>query len=168
MVNLLTIVTIAFVLFMTFKSVSVPLILLFTIQSAVWINLSVPYFTDSSLVYVGYLLVSIIQLAATVDYAILLMDAYIKVRKEMPALKAIRKTVDKKVFPIAVSASILSSVGFILWITSSNPIVASIGLLLGRGALLAMIMVIFFLPAMLLVLDKLIVKTTWKANFCKE
>lgn len=167
LVNLLTIITIAFVLVVTFKSVSIPLLLLLTIQSAVWINLSVPYFTDSSLVYVGYLLVSIIQLAATVDYAILLMDAYMKARKEMPALKAIRKTADNKVFPISISASILSSVGFILWITSSNPIVASIGLLLGRGALLALVMVIFFLPAMLLVFDKLIVKTTWKANFYK-
>ncbi|MBA4601750.1 efflux RND transporter permease subunit [Thermoactinomyces mirandus] len=168
LVNLLTIITIAIVLLMTFKSVSIPLILLLAIQSAVWINLSVPYFTGTSLVYVGYLLVSIIQLAATVDYAILLTDAYKEYRKKMPALEAIKKTADKKIFAIAVSASILSSVGFILGITSSNPIVASIGLLLGRGTLLAFIMVVFFLPAMLLVFDKLIAKTTWKANFYKE
>ncbi|MGA8941493.1 MAG: MMPL family transporter, partial [Thermoactinomyces sp.] len=167
LVNLLTIITIAFVLVVTFKSVSIPLLLLLTIQSAVWINLSVPYFTDSSLVYVGYLLVSIIQLAATVDYAILLMDAYMKERKKMPALEAIKTVANKKFFPVAVSASILSSVGFILWLTSSNPIVASIGLLLGRGALLALIMVNFFLPAVLLVCDNLILKTTWKANFYK-
>ncbi|SIB23984.1 Uncharacterised protein [Mycobacteroides abscessus subsp. abscessus] len=75
---------------------------------------------------------------------------------------------DEKIFSIGISASILSSVGFILWITSSNPIVASIGLLLGRGALLALIMVVFFLPACLLIFDKLIMKTTWKANFYKE
>ncbi|MBE4908503.1 RND family transporter [Bacillus luteolus] len=168
LVNLLTILTIAFVLIVTFKSISIPIVLLLTIQSAVWINLSVPYFTDSSLVYVGYLLISIIQLAATVDYAILLTDAYKDYRKEMPVFEAVKKTLDEKIFAIAISGAILSSVGFILWITSSNPIVSSIGLLLGRGALLAFIMVVFFLPAMLLVFDKFIRKTTWKANFFKE
>ncbi|WP_245208105.1 efflux RND transporter permease subunit [Sediminibacillus dalangtanensis] len=168
LVNLLTIATVALVLLVTFKSISIPIVLLFTIQSAVWMNLSVPYFTDSSLVYVGYLLISIIQLAATVDYAILLMDAYKEDRKEMSAREAIKKTMDEKIFAIGISASILSSVGFILWITSSNPIVSSIGMLLGRGALLSFIMVVFFLPAMLLVFDKWIAKTTWKANFKKE
>ncbi|GAA0321085.1 MMPL family transporter [Bacillus carboniphilus] len=167
LVNMLTLITIAFVLFVTFKSISIPVVLIATIQSAVWINLSVPYFTDSSLVYVGYLLISIIQLAATVDYAILLTDAYKEYRQEMPALEAIKKTLDEKIFAIAISASILSSVGFILWMTSSNPIVGAIGLLLGRGALLAFVMVVFFLPAMLLVFDKWIRKTTWKAKFFK-
>lgn len=168
LVNLLTIIAIAIVLLVSFKSVSIPLVLLLTIQSAVWINLSVPYFTDTPLVYVGYLIVSTVQLAATVDYAILLMEAYKDHRKEMSALEAIKKTIDEKIFSIAISASILSSVGFILWITSSNPIVGSIGLLLGRGALLAFIMVLLFLPAMLLVFDKVIDKTTWRANFFKK
>jgi uncharacterized protein len=167
-VNLLTVISIAIVLIVTFKSISIPVVLLLTIQAAVWMNLSVPYFTDSSLVYVGYLIISTVQLAATVDYAILFTEAYKEYRKEMSALEAIKKTVNDKIFSIAISASILSSVGFILWITSSNPIVSSIGLLLGRGALLAFILVVCFLPAMLLVFDKLINKTTWKANFHKE
>ncbi len=167
-VNILTVATIAIVLLITFKSISIPLILLLTIQSAVWINLAIPYFTDQSLVFVGYLIVSTVQLAATVDYAILFTEDYNRNRKEMPALKAIKKTLDGKIFAIAISASILSSVGFILWITSTNPIVSSIGLLIGRGALLAFIMVVFFLPAMLLVFDKIVEKTTWKSNFYKE
>jgi uncharacterized protein len=168
MVNLLTVITIAIVLLFTFKSISIPVVLLLTIQAAVWINLSVPYFTNSSLVYVGYLIISTVQLAATVDYAILFTESYKESRKEMSALKAIKKTIDEKIFSIAISASILSSVGFILWITSSNPIVSSIGLLLGRGALLAFILVVCFLPALLLVFDKFIEKTSLKANFYKE
>jgi uncharacterized protein len=168
MVNLLTVIAIAIVLLFTFKSISIPVVLLLTIQAAVWINLSVPYFTDSSLVYVGYLIISTVQLAATVDYAILFTEDYKENRKELSALKAIKKTIDEKIFSIAISASILSSVGFILWITSSNPIVGSIGLLLGRGALLAFILVVCFLPALLLVFDKLIEKTSLKANFYKE
>ncbi|MFT9596806.1 efflux RND transporter permease subunit [Mesobacillus sp.] len=167
-VNVLTVVTIAIVLLATFKSISIPLVLLITIQSAVWINLSIPYFTSSSLVFVGYLIISTVQLAATVDYAILLTEAYQHNRQEMSAKKAIVKTLDEKTFSISISAAILSSVGFILWMTSSNPIVGSIGLLLGRGALLAFVMVVFLLPAMLLVFDKFIKKTTYKANFYEE
>lgn len=168
LVNLLTVLTIALVLIVTFKSISYPIVLLLTIQTAVWINLSVPYFTDSSLVYVGYLIISTVQLAATVDYAILLTEDYTTNRKQMSARKAIKKTLDEKIFSIGISAAILSSVGFILAFTSSNPIVSSIGLLLGRGALLAFIMVVFFLPALVLVFDKVIEKTTWKANHYKE
>ncbi|AQQ54983.1 efflux RND transporter permease subunit [Planococcus lenghuensis] len=167
-VNMLTLVTISFVLLITFRSITIPLILLLTIQTSVWINLSVPYFTDASLVYVGYLLVSIIQLAATVDYAILLTDTYKEYRQEMPALAAMKRTLDEKIFSIGISAAILSSVGFILWITSTNPIVSSIGLLLGRGALLAFVMVVLLLPALFIVFDKVVEKTTWKANFYKK
>ncbi len=167
-VNLFTVIAIAIVLIVTFRSISIPLVLLITIQSAVWINLSIPYFTETPLVFVGYLIISTVQLAATVDYAILLTEAYQHHRREMPAYEAIVKTLDEKTFSISISAAILSSVGFILWITSSNPIVSAIGLLLGRGALLAFIMVVVFLPAMLLVFDRVIKKTTLKANFYEE
>lgn len=167
-VNLMTVITIAIVLLVTFRSISIPIVLLITIQSAVWINLSVPYFTDTSLVFVGYLIISTVQLAATVDYAILFTETYKEYRKEMPAFTAIKRTLDEKTFSISISAAILSSVGFILWITSTNPIVSSIGLLLGRGALLAFVTVLCLLPALLLVLDKFIGKTTYKSNFYKE
>lgn len=167
-VNVMTLVAIATVLLITFRSITLPIILLVTIQTAVWVNLSIPYFTDAPLVYVGYLIVSTVQLAATVDYAILLSENYTENRKEMPAFQAIKQTINQKIFSISISASILSSVGFILAWTSSNPIVSSIGLLLGRGALLAFILVVFFLPAMLYTFDKVVQKTTWKANFFKE
>lgn len=167
LVNILTVVTIMLVLLITFRSLSYPIILLLTIQASVWINLSVPYFTQSPLVYIGYLIISTVQLAATVDYAILLSEDYTIKRQSMPAKEAIVSTINEKTYSIAVSASILSSVGFILWLTSTNPIVAAIGLLLGRGALLAFIMVLFLLPGLLILLDKVIEKTTWKANFFK-
>lgn len=167
-VNLITILAIAIVLLVTFRSITLPIILLLTIQTAVWVNLSVPYFTETPLVYVGYLIVSTVQLAATVDYAILLSENYTEHRKKMSALAAVKQTIDQKIFSISISASILSSVGFILAWTSSNPIVSSIGLLLGRGALLAFVLVVFFLPAMLVTFDTIIRKTTWKANFFKE
>lgn len=165
LVNILTVATIALVLLITFRSISLPIILLLTIQASVWINLSVPYFTDVSLVFVGYLIVSTVQLAATVDYAILLTVEYLANRKQMGPVQAIIKTMNEKVFAILISASILSSVGFILAVSSSNQIVSSIGLLLGRGALLAFVMVLFLLPAILVVFDRFIEKTTFKPWF---
>lgn len=168
LVNAITIITIALALLVSLKSISFPVVLLVTIQASVWINLSIPYFTDSSLVFVGYLIVSTVQLAATIDYGILLTEDYTHNRKKMPALQAIKKSLDDKFFSIAISASILSSVGFILWLTSTNPIVSSIGLLLGRGALLAFILVIVLLPALLVIFDKVIEKTTWKPDYYKE
>jgi len=167
LVNILTVATIALVLLVTFRSLSLPIVLLLTIQSSVWINLAIPYFTDDPLVYIGYLIISIVQLAATVDYAILFSDDYTSNRQKMGALAAIKKTINEKIFSIAVPASILSSVGFILWLTSSDPIISSIGILLGRGTLLAFTLVVLFLPALLVVLDRLIEKTTLKANFYK-
>lgn len=167
-VNTMTTVTIAIALVVAFKSLSLPIVLLLTIQASVWINLAIPYFTDSSLVFVGYLIVSTVQLAATIDYAILLTEEYTLQRQKMPAFEAIKQSLDDKFFSIVISASILTSVGFILWLTSTNPIVSSIGLLLGRGALLAFVLVIAFLPALLVLFDKVIEKTTWKPNFYKE
>ncbi|TSB47392.1 RND family transporter [Alkalicoccobacillus porphyridii] len=167
-VNIMTVITIATVLLITFRSVSIPIILLLTIQAAVWINLSIPYYTNDSLVFVGYLIVSTVQLAATIDYGILLMETYKHHRENMPAFEAMKKALDEKLFSIIISAAILSSVGFILWFTSSNPTVSSIGLLLGRGAALAFILVTFFLPALLLIGDKLVKKTTLKSNFYEE
>jgi predicted RND superfamily exporter protein len=168
LVNTLTVISIAIVLLITFRSISFPVVLLLTIETSVWINLSLPYLTDTPLVYIGYLIISTVQLAATVDYGILFTENYTQLRKEMSALDAVKQTINEKTFSIGVSASILSSVGFILSATSSDPIVSSIGLLLGRGALLAFISVLIFLPALLVVFDRFIEKTTWKPNFYKK
>src|SRR5699024_4569909 len=168
LVNILTVVTIGLVLFITFKSNFMPIVLLLTIQASVWINLAVPYFSNDPLVYIGYLIISIVQLAATVDYGILFSESYTNFRQEMSAKDAIKKTINENIFSIAVPASILSSVGFILWFTSSDPIISSIGILLGRGTLLAFTLVVLLLPALLLVFDRFIEKTTWKPNFYKK
>lgn len=168
LVNILTIIGVGVVLLFNFRSISFPVVLLVVIQAAVWVNLAIPYFTGTPLVFIGYLIVSTVQLAATVDYAILLTETYKNYRRYMPKWKAMKMTLDDKIFSIAVSASILSSVGFILWMTSSNPIVGSIGLLLGRGALLAFILVITLLPALLVYGDTLLEKTSLRMKFYKE
>src|SRR5699024_485619 len=148
----------------TFRSISFPVVLLLTIQTSVWINLAIPYLTDTPIVYIGYLIISTVQLAATVDYGILFTEHYTQLREEMSALDAVKQTISEKIFSIGVPASTLPSVGFISSATSSDPIVASIGLLLGRGARLAFLLVVFSLPALLLVFDRVIEKTTWSPH----
>jgi predicted RND superfamily exporter protein len=167
-VNLIAIAAIAFVLLCTFRSLSLPVLLLLTIEAAIWINLSVPYFTSSSLCYIGYLVISTVQLGATVDYAILLSDHYRDNRKTLPRREAIQKTLGETFGSVLVSAAILSLSGFTLWFTSSNPIVSELGFLLGRGTILSMLLVVCFLPAALLLFDRVIAKTTLHARFYKE
>ncbi|WAA13947.1 efflux RND transporter permease subunit [Fervidibacillus halotolerans] len=167
-VNVLTVVTIGIVLLLTFRSISIPVILLITIQSAVWFNLAIPYLMNTSFVYLGYLLINTIQLAATVDYGILFTETYKKLRIKMSAKRAAIRTINEKIMAIFISTSILSTVGFILRLTSSNPIVSSVGLLIGRGALLSFTMVVFVLPTFLILFDRIIEKTTLKTTFYKE
>jgi len=167
-VNLIAIAAIFMIVALSFKSFSLPFILLLTIEVAIWVNLSIPYFTDTSINFIGYLVLSTVQLGATIDYAILLTDTFMGKRKTMPAKKAMAESLSIAFRSILVSATILSSAGFTLYLTSSNIIVKDIGLLLGRGTLISMFMVICFLPAMLMVFDKVIGKTTWRAEFYEE
>ncbi len=165
MVNLIAIVAIFFVLLITFRSFTLPFILLLTIESAIWINLAIPYFMGISINFMGYLVLSTVQLGATVDYAILLTTNYVNNRKMLPYKEAIHKSLGTTFRSILVSASTLATAGFTLYATSSNPSISDIGLLLGRGTLLSFGMVALFLPAMLRIFDKMIAKTTYRADF---
>ncbi|MEG0995026.1 MAG: efflux RND transporter permease subunit [Bacilli bacterium] len=161
-VNLIAIVGILIVLFASFKSLFIPFILVFVIETAIWINLAITYFMGSSLSFVGYLIISTVQLGATVDYAILFTQKYLENRKNETKKEALKTTINNNLIPILISATLLSLAGFCLSMTSSNPVVKELGVLLGRGTILSFIMVIFVLPALLLIFDKLILKTTLK------
>lgn len=167
-INLVAIIGIFFVLLITFRSLILPLLLLFTIETAIWINLSFPYFTDRPLNFIGYLVLITVQLGATVDYAILFTNAYLKNRETLPKKDAMRVTINDNLVSVLVSATILASTGFILGFTNSNQIISELGILLGRGTVLSLIMVVFVLPALLVLFDKVIQKTTLNKSFYKE
>lgn len=166
--NLIAIIAIFLVLLLTFRSALLPFFLLITIETAIWINLSIPYFTNSSINYIGYLVLNTVQLGATVDYAILLTVTYMRSRRSLPKKEAISEALGKSFRSILVSAAIVAMAGFTLAGTSSNPLIADIGKLLGRGAVLSMTMVLVFLPALLTIFDKAIGKTTYQAKFYPE
>ena len=168
LVNLIAIGAILLVLLVTFRSLTLPILLIVTIETAIWLNLSFPYFSGSMLCYIGYLILNTVQLGATVDYAILLTTHYTENRRTLTKKEALKTTMREVFGSILVSGTILSLSGFALWFTSSNQIVSDIGLLLGRGTILSMLLVVFFLPAALTVFDRLIIKTTLRADFLKE
>jgi predicted RND superfamily exporter protein len=168
MINLFAIISITLTLLVSFRSVSLPLLLLLTIEAAIWVNLSVAYFTDTSLSYIGYLIISTVQLGATVDYAILLSDHYLAFRKSMQKRDALFAALKESVHSILLSGGIMTLAGFCLAITSSNGIVKEIGILLGRGTLLSMVSVMCFLPALLYLFDRIIGKTTLGARFINQ
>jgi predicted RND superfamily exporter protein len=157
-VNLIAIAAIFLVLLVTFKSLILPFLLVLTIETGIWINLSIPYFTGTQINFLGYLVLSTIQLGATVDYAILLTNTYLSNRKHMPRREAMNRSLASAFKSILVSALTLSTAGFTLYMTSSNRYVADIGLLLGRGTLISLGMVVLFLPTLLTVFDKFIRK----------
>jgi predicted RND superfamily exporter protein len=162
-VNIVAILGIFLVLLITFRSISLPFILVFCIESAIWINLSVPYFADNHINFIGYLIVSTVQLGATVDYAILFTNSYLNSRKTLGSKDSMRYTISNNLIAIFSSAIILASAGFALALTSNNPIISELGLLLGRGTLLSLAMVVFVLPALLVLFDRIIQKTTMKS-----
>ena len=158
--NLIAIIAIFLVLLVTFRSATLPFILLFTIEAAIWINLSIPYFTGVPINYVGYLVLNTVQLGATVDYAILLTVTYRRNRRTLEKDEAMHAALGSSFRSIIVSAATMAMAGFTLAGTSTNPLIVDIGKLLGRGTILSMVMVVVFMPAVLVGLDRAIGKTT--------
>ncbi len=168
LVNLIAIIGIFIVLLITFRSLLIPFILIFTIETAIWINLSFPYFGDTTISFIGYLILSTVQLGATVDYAILVTNTYLEKRRSAPPKEAMRQTLEGHLVSVVISAVILATAGFILALTSTNPIIKELGTLLGRGTLLSLSMVSLVLPALLVLLDRPIQKTTHQHGFHAE
>ena len=161
-VNAISIIAIMIILLLTFKSLSLPIILVLVIEFSIWSNLTFNYFIGNDVFYIAYLIISSIQLGATIDYAILFTNRYIENRETMNKKEATQATISTTMVSILTSASILATAGIILGEISTNSIIAQLGILIGRGAILSLILVLFVLPALLMLLDKLIAKTTKK------
>lgn len=164
-VNGLAILTIALTILLAFRSLSLPVLLVLTIEVAIWLNLSVPYFAGNSLSYIGYLIISTVQLGATVDYAILYSQHYLTLRESRSRREAVIEASRQTVPSLLPPALILTSAGTVLSLTSSIAIVSELGTVLARGALLSLGMVIFVLPGLLALSDTIIQKTTKGLHF---
>lgn len=157
-VNLLAIGAVFLVLLIMLKSLGLSFILVLSIETAIWINLSFPYFADKPIFYIAYLIISSIQLGATVDYAILMTDRYMENRQQLAKKEAMTQTISDVFISIMTSGSTLTVVGFLLGFMSSNQLLAQLGIFIGRGALLSLGIVLLVLPGLLYFSDGAIKK----------
>lgn len=157
-VNLLAIGAVFLVLLLTMKSISVPIVLVLNIETAIWLNLSVPYFSDKPVYYIAYLIISSVQLGATVDYAILMTERYKENRSALEKREAVVQTLSDVTVSILTSGSVLTVVGLLLGYVSSNRLLAQLGIFIGRGAVCSLVIVLFVLPGFLMIFDRFVIK----------
>lgn len=157
-VNLIAIGAVFIVLAITMKSAILPIILVLGIETAIWINLAIPYYTGQSIFYIAYLIISSIQLGATVDYAILFTERYKEMRESCDKKTAVVQTLSAVTTSILTSGSVLTVVGFLLGYISTHGLLSQLGFFLGKGTVCSLIIVLFVLPALLYVFDRFIIK----------
>lgn len=157
-VNLIAIGAVFVVLLLTLKSVVLPVILVISIETAIWLNLSIPYFSGQRIFYIAYLIISSIQLGATVDYAILMTERYKEYRMTEHKKDAVTKTLSAVTVSILTSGSVLTVIGFLLGIISTHGLLSQLGYFLGKGTLCSLVIVLFVLPGLLYVFDSTFIK----------
>ncbi len=160
-VNYSSMICILLIMFIVLKSLSLPFLLILTIEFAIITNMSVSYFSGTVLPFVAPIVLGTIQLGATIDYAILMTTNYIKRRKDgMDKNKAMKETLSFCCNSIIVSGMCFFAATFGVGVYSKLEMVASLCTLISRGALISMFTVIVILPCVLLTFDKIIMKTT--------
>lgn len=169
-INILSIVFIIVILGMTFKSLSIPIIAVFIIETAIWINVGIAYFLDSSMSFISFVIIGAIQLGATVDYAILYISRYKENLISLPPLKAATETIKNTAKSILISGGILVTATFTIYFIASMRTASELCLLIGRGAIISMISVFFALPGFLVVFEPIIKRTSldWPTNTTNE
>ena len=161
MVNYASILVIFILMLIVLKSIGLPIILIVTIEFAIFVNMAIAYYTGTTLPFIASIVVGTIQLGATIDYAILMSTTYLKERtKEKNKELAMKNTLYSSVPSIFISALCFFGATFGVSVYSKIDMIGSICTLLSRGAIISMLVVIFILPALLLLFDKLIMKTT--------
>ena len=167
-VNLVAIGAVFFVLQLTMRSLVLPVILVLSIETAVWLNFAIPYFSGSSIFYIAYLIISSIQLGATVDYAILFTERYKESRQSMGKKEAVIATVSSTTVSILTSGSIMTMVGFLLGVISTHGLLSQLGFFLGKGTLLSLMIVFFALPGLLYLFDGVFIRKKGVRNHEKQ
>ena len=161
LISLLTVFFVVAVLIFTFKSVGLPALLIAIIQGSIWCNFSQPYLKHENLFFLTYLIVSAIQMGANIDYAIVITNRYLTLKKEFPLKEAIIETLNQALPTIITSGTILASAGIAIGFLTSNESISTIGIYLGVGTMISIFLVMFVLPQILLFGDSLIRKTTF-------
>jgi len=167
-ISVLTALFVGIILLFTFQSAGLPIMLVLTIQSSIWINFSIPTVKGGTMFFLSYLIVSAIQMGATIDYAIVITSRYMDLRGQIRDRKQVVIEALNQAFPtVATSGTILTCAGFAVGKLTSNAIIASLGKALGTGTLISIILVMTVLPQILLVFDWVIDRTEFNRGAVK-
>jgi len=162
-ISVMTALFVLIILFFTFDNVSIPVVLVATIQSAIWINFSIPFLTNSDMFFLSYLIVSAIQMGATIDYAIVITNRYVELRQTIGnKAVCVTETLNQCFATIVTSGAILTVSAFAIGRMTSNVVIASLGSALGKGALISIVLIMLILPQLLYVFDGMFQKTFWR------
>ena len=160
-VSIISIGAIFLIIAIVFKSITLPIILVCVIEFAIFINMGIPAYTGTVLPFIASIVIGTIQLGATVDYAILMTNKYKKNRfRGMKKKEAITDALSKSIQSIIVSALSFFAATFGVGMYSNIDMIGSLCMLMARGAIISMIVVIFILPSMLMVFDRVICATS--------
>ena len=149
-ISILTALFVMVILLFTFKSAGLPLLLVLTIQGSIWINFSFPVLQGTNLFFLSYLVVSSIQMGATIDYAIVITNRYLELKTVMDRKQAAIEALDQSFPTILTSGSIMAVAGFLIGGISTDATIGSVGLTLGRGTVTSILLVMTVLPQLLL------------------
>lgn len=163
-VSVVSILAVLVVLLFTFKSAGMPVLLIIVIQGSIWINFSFPYLQSTYLFFLGYLIVSSIQMGANIDYAIVIASRYTELRETMSKRDAIIDTMNLSFPTIITSGTMMAVAGMLIGNMTSDCAIYGIGLCLGRGTIISLFITMFVLPQILLVGDTIIEKTAFVMN----
>ena len=155
-VNLITLAAIFLIVALSFRSLSVPLVLVFVIEGAIWISMAISKLAHQPIFFISYLICVSIQMGATIDYGILLTDHYRALRKTLAPKPALMEALRLSLPTVLTSGIILVTAGFTVGKVCSIYYISSIGLLLSRGALISVILILTLLPALLVLLDRFV------------
>lgn len=160
-VSIVSIAAIFVIIFFVLKSISLPVILVAAIEFAIFVNMGIPYFTGISIPFISSVVIGTIQLGATVDYAILMTTRYKRERAAGESKKeAISIALGTSIPSIIVSALGFFAATFGVGMIASVDMISSLCILMARGAIISMLVVIFILPSLFVLFDKLIINTS--------
>lgn len=158
-VNIITLLAILFIVTVSFRSFTLPLLLVFVIEGAIFITMGLTGLIYGSVYFISYLICLSIQMGATIDYGILLSDQYRSLReKGLPSGQALKEAMSNSLPTVMTSGAILTVAGYIIGKKCSIFYISDIGLLVSRGALISAVLVLTLLPALLMVFDRAVVR----------
>lgn len=163
-ISILTALFVMVILLFTFKSAGLPILLVLTIQGSIWLNFSVPVLTGTNLFFLSYLVVSSIQMGATIDYAIVITNRYLELKTVMERKQAAVEALSQSFPTILTSGTIMAVAGFLIGGISTDATIGSVGQTLGRGTVTSIILVMTVLPQLLMLGDALIDRTAITLN----